>query len=303
MTLPTARHLESATVRIDYDKCNACGLCAKVCKGAPLHLENGRVRVDQARYFGCLGCGHCVAVCPTGSITVEGRDISQSSFMDIPSEENRAGYEELMALMLARRSIREFDNRGVEQEKIDKILVAASTAPMGIPPSDVEVLVVNGKEKVRKFSDDILEYMKSQKWIFSKPALLLMRPLIKKEEYEVLDKFMHPVIEIFEEKRKEGTDWLLYGAPLAMHFHVSPYADPADPFITATYSMLAAETLGLGSCMIGSIGPMLKNGGKKVKEKYGINPANQPGIVVIFGYPAVKYKRAIRRNLAKIHYY
>ena len=123
--------------------------------------------------------------------------------MDIPSEENRAGYEELMALMLARRSIREFDDRGVEQEKIDKILVAASTAPMGIPPSDVEVLVVNGKEKVRKFSDDILEYMKSQKWIFSKPALLLMRPLIKKEEYEVLDKFMHPVIEIFEEKEKK----------------------------------------------------------------------------------------------------
>ncbi|HII93079.1 MAG TPA: hypothetical protein HA262_13245 [Methanosarcina sp.] len=45
------------------------------------------------------------------------------------------------------------------------------------------------------------------------------------EEYEVLDKFINPVIGIFEEMRKEDTDYLLYGAPLAMYFHVSPYAD------------------------------------------------------------------------------
>jgi MinD superfamily P-loop ATPase containing an inserted ferredoxin domain len=297
MAIPTSRYSETATVRIDYGKCKACGLCVKVCKGAPLYLENEKVRIDQTRYFGCIGCGHCVAVCPTGAIAVEGRDISQNSFMDIPTKENRAGYEELMALMLARRSIREFEDREVEQEKIDP------PPPMGIPPSDVEVLVINGKEKVRKFSDDMLELMKSQKWIFSKPALLLMRPFIKREEYEALDKFLYPAIEIFEEMRKEDTDYLLYGAPLAMYFHVSPYADPADPFITATYAMIAAETMDLGSCMIGTIGVMLKSGGKKMKEKYGINPRNQPGLVVIFGYPAVKYRHAIRRNLAKIRHY
>jgi len=303
MAIPTARYSETATVSIDYEKCKACGLCVKVCKGAPLYLENDKVRVDQTRYFGCIGCGHCAAICPTGAIIVEGREISPTSFMDIPAEENRAGYEELMSLMLARRSIREFEDREVEQEKIDKILAAASTAPMGIPPSDVEVLVIKGKEKVREFSDDLLKLIKSQKWIFSKPVLLLMRPFMKREDYEVVDKFMYPAIEAFEEMRKENTDYLLYEAPLAMRFHVSPYADPADPLITATYAMLAAETLDLGSCMIGTIGPMLKNGGKEVKEKYGINPRNQPGLMVIFGYPAVKYRRAIQRNLAKIHYY
>lgn len=303
MGLPTARYSETAEVKINYDKCKACGLCVEVCKGAPLYLEDGKVKIDQTYYFGCIGCGHCAAVCPTGAITVEGRDILPDSFLDIPLKEARAGYEELIALMLARRSIREFEDKEIEQEKIDKILEAASTAPMGLPPSDVEVLVLKGKEKVREFSDDMLEHMKSQKWVFSKPSLLLMKPFMKKEEYEVMDKFVNPAIEAFEEKRKEGVDWLLYNAPLAMYFDVSSYADPVDPFITATYAMLAAESLGLGSCMIGTIGPMLKSGGKKIKEKYGINLRNQHGIAIIFGYSAVKYRRAVRRKFARIHYY
>jgi ferredoxin len=303
MGLPTARYSETAEVKINYDKCKTCGLCVEVCKGAPLYFENGKVKIDQTYYFGCIGCGHCAAVCPTGAIMVEGRDILQDSFLDIPPKEARARYEELIALMLARRSIREFEEREVEQEKVDKILEAASTAPMGLPPSDVEVLVLKGKEKVREFSDDMLEHMKSQKWVFSKPSLLLMRPFMKKEEYEVMDKFINPAIEAFEEKREEGINWLLYNAPLAMYFDVSSYADPADPYIAATYAMLAAESLGLGSCMIGTIGPMLKSGGKKIKEKYGINLRNQPGIAIIFGYPAVKYRRAVRRKLARIHYY
>src|SRR5512145_2396743 len=134
MAIRTARYSETATVRIDYEKCKDCCLCVEVCKGAPLYFENGKVKIDQTYYFGCIGCGHCAAVCPTGAITVEGRDILPDSFLDIPLKEARSGYEELMALMLTRRSIREFEDKEVEQEKINKILEAASTAPMGLPP-------------------------------------------------------------------------------------------------------------------------------------------------------------------------
>jgi nitroreductase len=35
--------------------------------------------------------------------------------------------------------------------------------------------------------------------------------------------------------------------------------------------MLVAESLGLGSCMIGSIAPMIKKGGDQIKKKYGID--------------------------------
>ncbi len=55
----------------------------------------------------------------------------------------------------------------------------------------------------------------------------------------------------FIEAREKGEDWLLYNAPLAMHCYVSVYTDPVDLLGSATYAMLAAETLSVGSCMIG----------------------------------------------------
>ena len=68
--------------------------------------------------------------------------------MEIPSKESRATYEQLKSLMLARRSIRDFRDKEVEREVIDKIINAASTSPMGLPPSDVEILVLDGLEAV-----------------------------------------------------------------------------------------------------------------------------------------------------------
>jgi hypothetical protein len=37
-------------------------------------------------------------------------------------------------------------------------LEASQTAPMGVPPSDVNVLVIRGKEKTKAFSKDFCNY-------------------------------------------------------------------------------------------------------------------------------------------------
>jgi len=302
MSLKTGRADGTATVRIDYEECTACGLCVRVCKGAPLYLEGGTVHVDQTRLFGCIGCGQCVAVCPKNCITVEGRDLFPDDIMKIPSKGARAAYEQLKSLMIARRSVRNFKDRAVEHELIDKIIDAASTAPMGLPPADTEIVVLHGSEKVQEFANDMIDLMHNLKWFFAPFMRLLMRPFIGKEACESFKTFILPIIEIFIKKREEGEDSLLYNAPLAMYFHTSPYADPADPFISATYAMLAGESLGLGSCMIGTPGPFIKYS-KKLKRKYGIHLRNQQGILVIFGYPAVRYSQALKRRLANVHFY
>jgi nitroreductase len=101
---------------------------------------------------------------------------------------------------------------------------------------------------------------------------------------------------------RKGIDLVTYDAPLAMYFYGSPYSDPADPIVAATYAMLAAETLGLGTCMLGGIHPMIQNGKKarEFREKHGIKFASREGLFVIFGHPKVKYQHGIRRTFASV---
>jgi nitroreductase len=95
---------------------------------------------------------------------------------------------------------------------------------------------------------------------------------------------------------------LNYDAPLAIYFYGSPYVDPADPIVAATTAMYAAESLGLGACMLGAIHPLIRYGGKakKFRTKYGIKYPSREGVFVIFGYPAVKYRKGLKRTFASV---
>ena len=301
MPLVTRRAKGNAEVFIDHELCNRCGLCVKVCKG-PLYIENERLQVDQSILFGCIGCGQCAAICPHKCIVVKGRELSEKDLIDLPPPEQRADYEQLHSLLLGRRSIRDFKDREVEPEVIQKILDAVCTAPMGLPPSEVQVLVLKGFDSVREFAVDMVKVFKSSKWLFSPLALGIMRPFIGKEAYDLMKTFAAPLPDLFSEKMAQGEDLLLYGAPLAMYFYASPTSDPLDFAIAGTYAMLAAESLGLGTCMIGTIAPFLKYR-NPVGKKYGIPTDNNHGIMIIFGYPKYKYTRSIKRSLGGVTYF
>lgn len=302
MPIITRRAQGNAEVVINHETCNLCGLCVQVCKGKPLYIENNRLQVDQSILFGCIGCGQCAAVCPQKCIVIEGRELSAQDLVDLPPREQRANYEQFQALLLARRSCRDFKDREVEAEVVQKILGAVSTAPMGLPPSEVEVLVLHGFERVREFAQDMVAVVQSRKWLFSPLALGIMRPFIGKEAYDLMKTFAAPLPDFFCGKMAQGEDWLLYHAPLAMYFHASPTADPLDFAVAGTYAMLAAESLGLGTCMIGSIAPFLKYK-NPVSKKYGIPTGNNQGIMVIFGYPKYRYTRSIKRSLGGVNFY
>lgn len=301
MAIKTGREEGAAQVSIDRSKCTNCGLCAQVCKGAPLRMEQGELVVEQDRFFGCIGCGHCMSICPWDCIAVSGRDLSPEDMIPLPAREKRAGYDQLLALFMSRRSIRNFRDTPVEKEMIDKIVAAVSTAPMGLPPSDVEILVLDSPGQVREFAADVIAAARSSRWFFSPLVTWLLRPWFGKEYKESVDTFIRPAVDIFVDEWAGGHDYLIYGASLAMYFHCSPYADPADPLIAATYAMLAAESLGLGSCMIGTPAYFVKYN-QKIKAKYGIPRKNHPGIVVIFGYPKLQFRKGIRRRLARVTY-
>jgi ferredoxin len=300
MAIPTTRAKEKASILIDYNKCTVCGKCVEVCKDFSIEIREGKLVISDNPLFGCIGCGHCMAVCPTGAIEIKGREISPADIYSLPDSSAACGYEQLSALLERRRSIREFSEKGVSTDVIEKILNAARTSPMGLPPSDVNVLVFGSREAVRGFGLDFCNYLNEMKWFVSKWFLALMRPLWGKANDEMFRGFVKPMFNFFIKESSRGVNMATYDAPLAMYFYGSPYTDPADPIIAATVAMYAAESLGLGTCMIGSVHPLIQNGkkAKQFREKYKIKYTSREGLIVLFGYPAIKYKKGIRRTFA-----
>ena len=305
MSIPTSRTEEAALVTIDQQKCTGCGKCVTVCSDFEFKIINGKATLVNEPLLGCIACGHCMAICPEGAIEVTGRCLTPEDLFQFTESPVKTDYSSLLQLLQSRRSIREFKNQPVSREVIELILSAARTAPMGIPPSDVNVLVLNGKEKVRQFSTDFCKLLNKNRWFVSGWFLALMSPFYGKETTRLFKEFMRPLFDIYIGSMNKGEDMVTYDAPVAIYFYGSPYCDPADPIIAATYAMTAAESLGLGSCMLGAIHPFLQSGSgvKEFRNKYGIRFKSREGLVLIIGYPKVKYPRGIRRTFANVDFF
>lgn len=304
MAIPTSRTKENATITIDRELCSGCGKCVTVCKDFNFLIENHKAVISHSPLFGCIGCGHCMAICPEGAIMVSGRAINADDLLQPSDSALQPSYEEVLALLQSRRSIREFKDKAVEDDVVEKIMKAARTAPMGIPPSDVNVLVFQGRDKLNQFAKEFCESLEQMKWLVSGWFLSLMKPFWGKAKDEMFRDFIKPLLYKYTDAMNKGENLVTYDAPLALYFYGSQYSDPADPLIPATYAMLAGESLGLGTCMIGAIHPFIQNGrgAKRLRDNWEIRNTSKVGIFVIFGYSSVKYKKQILRTFASETY-
>lgn len=292
---------------IDPATCTGCTACLQVCASNALSLGmDGGIQVlpeGAPESFGCIGCGQCMMVCPTGSITVTGRKLSPTDILELPGEGRAATADQLESLLITRRSIRAFTPKEVSRDQLDRVIRMASLAPMGIPPSEVGIVAFLGRDKVSELSGDVTAVYRDLLKLMGHPKVLaFMKPFLKRSTYEQLRTFILPLARILTAYRDKGEDYMLYDAPAALLFHTSPYADAADAYIACTYAMIAAASLGLGSCMIGCLTPPLARK-KKLLRKYRIPAGHSPAIVLILGYPSVKFRRGVRRTFQSVAYY
>jgi nitroreductase len=71
---------------------------------------------------------------------------------------------------------------------------------------------------------------------------------------------------------------------------------PLEDSILAAYNIvLTAETMGLGSCFV-SLAQNAMNSSRALKKIVGMDPREQIHAVVVVGYPAVRFRRAIPRR-------
>ena len=299
MPIMHSLYRESGRVRIDPGTCTQCGACARICPSEVLVADDGKVRVRSDSPLGCIACGHCMMVCPDGAITVTGRGISPEDLSPLPDPDSKAGGDELAALMRSRRSVRRFSDQEVDASLLERIVELAATAPMGIPPWDVGCVAVRGREEVQRIAAEVIKGYEGFLRIFKPWVFAVMRPFVGQAKYDMFAHFVRPLAEMYVRGRREGRDLLFYNAPALLIFHHSPYADVADAAIACTYAMLAAESMGLGSTIIGGAPPILRRN-KALCQRLGMPPGNTPSILLILGHPAAHFRRTIRRRFAHV---
>jgi nitroreductase len=112
--------------------------------------------------------------------------------------------------------------------------------------------------------------------------------------------FVKPLLKMLLDERSKGVDCFTYDASVALLFHHGPMADAADASIATTYAMLAAESFGLGSCMLGTTVGLTH--AKAFKAKYGIPAKNKIGLALVLGHPAERFRKGVRRRLAAVEF-
>lgn len=300
MPIVHSLYREAGRPVIDGPTCTSCGRCARICPAEVLYMEAGRPRVSERSLLGCIACGHCMMVCPTGAVTVTGRGLSPGDLRPLPGPEARCGADALAALMLARRSIRHFRDEPVAPRLVERVVEMAATAPMGIPPWDVGCVSVIGRAAVREVARAVIGGYEQFLRVFRPWMLAALRPLMGRARYELYSGFIRPLAQSYVQAHREGHDKLFYDAPVLLVFHHAPYADALDAGIACTYAMLAAESLGLGSTMIGGAPPMLQRN-RPLCRRLGIPEGNKPSVALVLGYPAVSFDRAIRRSFSRVN--
>ena len=292
-------HSEAGTVTVDDSTCTHCGECTRICPTEVLRLEDGRVQVHAESMFGCIACGHCMMVCPNDSVRVNGRGISPSDLVPLAPPEERADCKALAALMQARRSVRSFKEEELTPELLQQIVAVAASGPMGIPPWDVGCVVIRGRDQVQALAGDIVTGYTGFLKIFKPWLLAFMRLFMKRSTYDQMSSFIVPLAKAYVEGRRQGRDLLFYNAPAVLLFHHSPYVDASEAMIACTYAMLAAESRGLGTTMIGAAAPIIMRN-RSLCQRLGIPDGNKPAIALIVGHPAVRFRRGVVRHFASV---
>lgn len=271
-------------IKIDEDKCNKDGICVRECPIALLAQKDDKSipqATDNAENM-CMHCGHCVAVCPTGALSLS--NILVDDCLPI-KKELALNVEQVEQFLRSRRSIRQFKDKEASKETIAKLIDLARYAPTAHNDQAVEWIVICGKDEIKKYTELVVDYF---------------RQVLKEDPEEGKEKHFDLIVGAWD----MGIDIIGRNASHLIIAHASKTATfsrfyPMDCATAIGYAELAAPILGLGTCWNGMF-LIAINEWKPLCDALSIPEQNGCYGVLMAGYPAVKYYRMPARREPKI---
>jgi nitroreductase/NAD-dependent dihydropyrimidine dehydrogenase PreA subunit len=281
--------------KIDQELCKKCMLCTQVCPCNIIGVnEHKEVFFIPERKAICLECGQCMAVCKSRAIRVNGLDYT-SDFRELP--EAKWQLNEYTNFVSGRRSVRNFLNKPVPDELINRVLDPVCYAPFGAAPEKMCITVVNSRERIVQALPHIEKFLdKIVTWIENPVIRYILKRKNGPELFNTLKNHLYPISKLKNYKLEYG-DRITRNAPALIIFHAEEGAEAhsQNSMIYAIYTMLAAHALGLGATLI-EIVPAAINRSKEVREVFDIPDTHEASMSLILGYPRFSYQRTVKRR-------
>jgi nitroreductase len=168
----------------------------------------------------CIDCGHCLAVCPTGALSLG----SVAPEACQPLTAGAPDWDAIEQLVKGRRSVRRYREELVPRATLARLLDMVRWAPTAVNRQPVRWTMVSGRDRVRQLSAMVFEWAKQQ-----------------------------PGLQDYVASWDDGDTRALRDAPhLAIAYSpTEAFGNGCDAIIAATTLELAASAAGVGACWAG----------------------------------------------------
>jgi len=295
------------TTVIDPEKCIGCGLCVKVCPSETISMQDDKAWVTGDR---SLQCGHCMAVCPVDAVRVDEIDAQSLSFNSFNIENSwlpcgESDTARLVQLMASRRSCRNYSEQTVDRSVLEDLVKIGTTAPSGTNSQNWTFTIFPDPTAVNEFGQRIGSFFKNLNRMAEKRWMRKALKLIGKPALDNYYREYYPSVKDgLREWEFSGRDRLFHGATAVIVVATKPGGScPVEDALLATQNiLLAAHSMGLGTCLIGFAVEAIQN--DSAMQQFLTIPAEETVCSVIaIGYPEEKYEGLTGRKKVVMRYF
>lgn len=260
---------------LNNELCVKCGECVRDClRGCLILRETGPEMTPEGEQ-NCFECQHCLAVCPTGAISILGQTPKDSTSLKGLNLDPEA----MLTLMKGRRSVRHYRNEAISGEHMAMLEEALASAPTG----------VNNRGLMFTFVKD-----PAQMEILRQRTIETIRAAKAQPDYSERVGRYEPYMDMMA----QGADSVYRNAPQMVVVTVDKNAPThmADPFIALSYFELLANALGIGTVWCGVAKAVLFDLFPELGATLKIPETQKLGYVMMFGPADIKYRRTVERG-------
>ena len=284
---------------IDQERCISCGLCIDICPDGILAADADGIPGVTAD--SCMGCGHCAAICPAEAVSMPDL-LTDLELVNVsaPLRASRENMETgpLLHLMRSRRSCRAFKPDHVKLSLLTDLARIGTTAPSGTNCQGWQFILLPERRDVLALGELTAQFYRRLNSRAANPMYRLAARLFyggRLENY--YQRYYRTVKKGLADWYEKGTDRLFHGAPAAIVVVAdSSSSCPGEDALLATQNMLlAAESMGIATCLIGFVVEAAKHD-KKIAELLRLGSSETIYSVIGCGYAVHSFKRYAGRK-------